>query len=381
MSHDGLFHPHLLPITDVVLGDLVDAAALPPLHRLSDGGLAEASSAFHLICQAVDVIALRGPAVRAALAGRRRLSLIYVESGDLDLLHPDRSCSCSAGGWVLVPGCSLIWDSTPFSVVCLLISPEKIALHLPLPSLDSPQQTPPLLPELPFVFPATLQGDHGVIIEMLTMLLRAASQLYASNLALLDRLEIGHQVCRLIAALVDPRVGVPSATDARPQVVSHGRENFDALIRFIKANLDQPLNLTVLATQSNYSRRTLQYAFRNWLGCTATQWIRSERLDLAWLLLQDADHGDTVTSIARSCGYRSLSLFSIEFQRRFHIKPSVLLRSARQRRTDPPRQEAEGLAAPGRTQPKHGAAAAGLSSTTLSGVPPPPPPPPRGGGC
>jgi AraC-like DNA-binding protein len=37
-----------------------------------------------------------------------------------------------------------------------------------------------------------------------------------------------------------------------------------------------------------------------------------------------------VTRIARACGYRSLSLFSIEFQHRFHIKPSVMLRSTRE---------------------------------------------------
>jgi transcriptional regulator GlxA family with amidase domain len=36
-----------------------------------------------------------------------------------------------------------------------------------------------------------------------------------------------------------------------------------------------------------------------------------------------------VASIAQACGYRSMSLFSIEFQQRFHIKPSVLLREAR----------------------------------------------------
>jgi AraC-like DNA-binding protein len=36
-----------------------------------------------------------------------------------------------------------------------------------------------------------------------------------------------------------------------------------------------------------------------------------------------------VASIAQVCGYRSMSLFSIEFQQRFHIKPSVLLRQSR----------------------------------------------------
>jgi AraC-like DNA-binding protein len=47
-------------------------------------------------------------------------------------------------------------------------------------------------------------------------------------------------------------------------------------------------------------------------------------------MLQAAGSGDNVTRIARACGYRSLSLFSIEFQHRFHIKPSVMLRSTRE---------------------------------------------------
>jgi AraC-like DNA-binding protein len=49
-------------------------------------------------------------------------------------------------------------------------------------------------------------------------------------------------------------------------------------------------------------------------------------LDLAFQKLKTARLGDSVASIARSCGYRSFSLFSIEFQNRFHIKPSVMLR-------------------------------------------------------
>ena len=36
-----------------------------------------------------------------------------------------------------------------------------------------------------------------------------------------------------------------------------------------------------------------------------------------------------VSSIAQACGYHAMGLFSIDFQQRFHVKPSVLLREAR----------------------------------------------------
>jgi len=164
---------------------------------------------------------------------------------------------------------------------------------------------------------------------MMTDLLHHASQLHGYDSTLLERLAIGDQVLRLLAVIIDATASGSPDTDTRQPSVSDEKDPFDDLISYISSNLDQPLNLTVLANQSHYSRRTLQYAFRNRLGCTATQWIRSQRLDLAWQLLQAAGSEDNVTRIAQACGYRSLSLFSIEFQQRFHIKPSVMLRNTR----------------------------------------------------
>jgi transcriptional regulator GlxA family with amidase domain len=117
------------------------------------------------------------------------------------------------------------------------------------------------------------------------------------------------------------------AKTLRDQMAS--KDAFDRLIVYIRDNLDQPLNLTLLEKRSSYSRRALQYAFKERLGCTATQWIRAQRLDLAHQLLRNPAPGDTVASIAQASGYRSMGLFSIEFQQRFHIKPSQLLREAR----------------------------------------------------
>ena len=59
--------------------------------------------------------------------------------------------------------------------------------------------------------------------------------------------------------------------------------------------------------------------------------IRIQRLDLAHRLLHNPQPDHSVGQIAKACGYRSLSLFSVEFRQRFHVRPSDLLRDARQR--------------------------------------------------
>jgi transcriptional regulator GlxA family with amidase domain len=108
-------------------------------------------------------------------------------------------------------------------------------------------------------------------------------------------------------------------------------EALEELTTYMLAHLSGPLNLSVLERHSHYSRRSLQYAFRHRFGCTITQWIRTQRLDQAHQYLKTCTASDSVASIAHACGYRSVSLFSIEFQNRFHVKPSVLLRESKHR--------------------------------------------------
>ena len=85
----------------------------------------------------------------------------------------------------------------------------------------------------------------------------------------------------------------------------------------------------MLEAYSHYSRRAIQYSFKERLGCTITQWIRQQRLQLARECLQYPLPEDTVQSIALRCGYRSASLFSMEFQQRYLAKPSAILRQSR----------------------------------------------------
>jgi len=59
------------------------------------------------------------------------------------------------------------------------------------------------------------------------------------------------------------------------------------------------------------------------------QFVRRQRLEWAMERLTAPQPGDTVLRIARDCGYRHSSNFSVDFQRQFGHKPSEVLRFSR----------------------------------------------------
>lgn len=107
----------------------------------------------------------------------------------------------------------------------------------------------------------------------------------------------------------------------------------DDLVDFIRAHAcERPLTLTDLELHSHCSARHLQVLFRQRFDCSPMQFVRRQRLNAAMLKLQLADWHDSVTRIARDCGYRYTSNFSTDFLREFGVSPSVVLRSSRLRR-------------------------------------------------
>lgn len=105
-----------------------------------------------------------------------------------------------------------------------------------------------------------------------------------------------------------------------------GRSSFDALIDDIRANLHKPLRLSDLEAQSRYSRRALQYAFRERLNSTPKQWIREQRLGRARAMLQSEGKRPTVGEVALQCGYLQLAHFSADCRKRFGNSPSQVRR-------------------------------------------------------
>jgi len=105
----------------------------------------------------------------------------------------------------------------------------------------------------------------------------------------------------------------------------------DQLVEFIHAHAHLALTLTDLEERSHYSARRLQQLFQDRFACTPMQYVRRQRLQMARQKLQLAAPGDSVTRIARDCGYRSSTRFSADFRRQYGQPPATLLRAARHR--------------------------------------------------
>ncbi|MEB3182865.1 MAG: AraC family transcriptional regulator [Cyanobacteriota bacterium] len=103
----------------------------------------------------------------------------------------------------------------------------------------------------------------------------------------------------------------------------------DELLEWIRANLDRPISLTELERQSAYSQRTLRTAFQQRFGCGPNEWIRKQRMEAARRQLLQPQPGDSVSLVARRCGYSHLSQFSRDFHRTFGLSPSGVLRQGR----------------------------------------------------
>jgi AraC-like DNA-binding protein len=313
------FDRHLQPLNHCLLDDWVGELPLPlqQWRHHPAGFTVPSPRAFQLRSQPLQLVALVGPEASLELAAAPARSLVLVNAGEVCFVQQQQRCCAAAGSCLLLPRRPGRWVSGAFSVVCVLL-PEQALARQPGQTLEHPRCC------------AASQGEvEAVLLGLLDQTLRSLSLLQGAHPSLLGRLGLAEQINRLSAILSSPELGRGSGAEPLGRAGGQGGNAFEDLMAYIRANLDQPLNLTLLESRSNYSRRALQYAFRERLGCTPTQWIRAQRLDLAYDRLKHAGAGDSVTAIAQACGYRSMGLFSIEFQQRFHIKPSLLLREAR----------------------------------------------------
>ncbi|MGL6133597.1 MAG: helix-turn-helix domain-containing protein [Prochlorococcaceae cyanobacterium] len=143
----------------------------------------------------------------------------------------------------------------------------------------------------------------------------------------LQVLQIDDLIYRTVALLLCPGL---EQHPARTPVQNGGRQRiFEELLEWIRAHLHTPINLTQLEQRSGYSRRSLQLVFRQRFGCGPIQWIRQQRLEQARRALLLPGPGDTVGGIAARHGFSSLAVFSRDFNSRYGLAPSMLLREGR----------------------------------------------------
>ncbi len=340
---------------DAVSAALLPAASIHPLlhrgRRLSDSALAaqllraclpleefvplEESQPWQsdhavLSMGSLELLVGRARALRLRVAERSRPLLCLGLAGEQSFRQASRRWLCGPDRCVLLSAAPFSCDSTASSAMAFELDPMRLLRAAA--AMGGLTRLPPAWRQrLEETHAWQLPGDPEApsLHRALRATLLQGVQLAGHGSALLERLRLDDQIHRLLAAMVIPELREEEPLHRLRRRDQEGRDAFDELLDWIRHNLDQPLTLTELELRSHYSRRALQYAFRLRLGCTASQWIRQQRLDLARQRLQNPGLDDSVGAIAQACGYRSMSLFSVEFQQRFHVKPSQLLREAR----------------------------------------------------
>jgi AraC-like DNA-binding protein len=323
------FQPLMAGGEEVDLDGLVLDAPLPVSSvKTNPAVLKSILGFFSLSLPSMNVMAVEGEAVCVALEPREWISLILVISGEVEIRQLDVRLSSSAGDCFFLPEHPALWMSSAYNVVCLLVSPERLREDLRTLTYQGLEKVSAV--EWDFSQPILCRASDGALeatlLSTLQHLLRLTSELAVAQPILWGRLGIARQLSLLTALLASPEVCASQTSEQGLAREGGVADAINDLIIYMQNNLSEPLNLTVLERYSHYSRRALQYAFRQRFGCTITQWLRAHRLDLAYEHFLVAQPGETVASIAKHSGYRSVSLFSLDFQKRFHIKPSTLMR-------------------------------------------------------
>jgi len=164
---------------------------------------------------------------------------------------------------------------------------------------------------------------HDLLMETMAY----AERCMAIGAAINPMLRLDDLIYRLIVMLLLPDL-LESAT-AAPLVA----EPFvhEGLVEWLLAHLHEPISLSDMEQRSSYSRRSLQYAFKQRFGCGPMQWLRQQRLAKARALLEQPGGRRSLQEVAQASGYLSLASFSRDFLARYGERPSRVLRRFRDR--------------------------------------------------
>jgi LacI family transcriptional regulator len=91
-------------------------------------------------------------------------------------------------------------------------------------------------------------------------------------------------------------------------------------IEYLNKHIEDPIGVQELASHVGVSRRWMEYAFRDALGESPYQYIRSRRLKLAQHLLEE-EPGTKIYQVARRTGFTSAKQLSMAFGQEFGQSP------------------------------------------------------------
>lgn len=244
--------------------------------------------------------------------------LIVAIQGEFLLKDKSQSLRCISGGAVLTGALSGTFEASGSG--CAIRLQRSLIASAAAAMAGRPGMTRRSRREFEQLKPIVL--EPGAPANAIHALIHYLDTCFAVGPLVAGRLGLDDVMHRMVAMLVKPDLFTEEITDRHDSRRSLSGDSFDELIDYIKANLDQPLRMSDLEARTYYSRRALQYAFRERLGCTPKQWIRQQRLALALEQLQADGERPTVRQVALACGYLQMNHFSSDFKQRYGLTPS-----------------------------------------------------------
>jgi AraC-like DNA-binding protein len=252
--------------------------------------------------------------------------LTLVHDGHATVKQGPQIHSLGAGEGVIVTGQPWTLQGQESSITSIGFDPLLVIAAAramaPLQWLPPPPSETPLRRVVSL--PTRADGTCAALVRALELTLPTAHELAQLGDGCLERFLIVSQMYRLLAAIVfaDLRTEPHLEDDSS----DNGDRRLDRVLDYISLHLHEPLPLSVLEAQSNYSRRSLHYAFQKRFGCSPMRWIRQQRMELALDRLRHPRPGDSVAVVASEFGYRSPSRFRVDFERTYGCKPSAVMR-------------------------------------------------------
>jgi AraC-like DNA-binding protein len=302
-----------------------------PLKAIEHQLLPDAESVYQLLNQAGPIQSFRPRGRQCQLiSGQLQLQDVLLHSycgSDSDfVVQPWGLVSVQAtfsGTITVQDGERLYSCKDSHSDVSLFIDPLAIRRVTAAMAGEGPESSTKA--EQPWLFPMVkLEPSQASI---LFSLLHTIDTFASVDPELPMRLGLEDVILRQVACWLQPELLAAPLGQACPAVDRRSRAAFDELLDYIRAHLDQPLRLSDLEARSFYSRRALQYAFRDKLNTSPVQWIREQRLSRAMEHLQQEGPAASIQAVALACGYRQTSQFSTDFKRRFGLSPSQVKRA------------------------------------------------------
>jgi AraC-like DNA-binding protein len=139
----------------------------------------------------------------------------------------------------------------------------------------------------------------------------------------LNRLVLESRILELLSLNLERLLGTGSGGPAQEGL---SRTDVECLVRareILLARLESPPSLLELSRLTQMNDCKLKRSFKQCFGQTVYGFVREQRLEKAFFLLQDGCHN--VSQAAFAVGYTNLSHFSQAFRSRFGVNPSELL--------------------------------------------------------